>query len=362
MNKEYLEKIKEKLLRKNIDAIFIAPSEDLKLLLGYSPLSISRFQGLIIKNNGEIFYICNLLNKDEIREKISKKINIYSWNDGEDYSLVTKEIFKENELLGKKVLVNSTTLAKHIIEISEKINIKFVSEEKFLNDLRIIKTEEELEKLKISSQITDESFKEILKYIKPGLTELTVKNKLKEIITEKGGVSRNPLVCFGKNTAFPHYSETNGVLLTKDIVLMDFGCIYKGYHSDMTRTIFIGGITQEEKEIYEIVLKANLKGIEKAKENVKIKEIDNCSREYITSKGYGKYFTTRLGHGLGLSVHEEPEISSKNNRELEKGMVFTIEPGIYIKGKFGIRIEDAIAITEKGVEVLNNSTKNIVIL
>ena len=143
---------------------------------------------------------------------------------------------------------------------------------------------------------------------------------------------------------------------------MDFGCIYKGYHSDMTRTIFIGGITQEEKEIYKIVLKANLKGIEKAKENVKIKEIDNCSREYITSKGYGKYFTTRLGHGLGLSVHEEPEISSKNNRELEKGMVFTIEPGIYIKGKFGIRIEDAIAITEKGVEVLNNSTKNIVIL
>ena len=189
MNKKYLEKIKEKLLKKDIDAIFVAPSEDLKLLLGYSPLSISRFQGLIIKNDGEIFYICNLLNKDEIREKISKKIRIYSWNDGEDYSLVTKEIFEENGLFGKKILVNSTTLAKHIIEISEKINIKFVSEEKFLNDLRIIKTGEELEKLKISSQITDESFKEILKYIKSGLTELAVKNKLKEIITEKGPLS-----------------------------------------------------------------------------------------------------------------------------------------------------------------------------
>lgn len=362
MNKEYFEKIKEKLLKKDIDAIFIAPSEDLKLLLGYSPLAISRFQGLIIKGNGEAFYICNLLNADEMREKISKKISIYSWNDCEDYSLAAKEIFEENGLLGKKVLVNSTTLAKHIIEISEKINIKFVSEEKFLNDIRIIKTEEELEKLKISSQITDESFKEILAYIKPGLTELEIKNKLKEIIAEKGGISRNPLVCFGKNTAFPHYSETNGVLQTKDIILMDFGCIYKGYHSDMTRTIFIGGITEEEKEIYEIVLEANLKGIEKAKENTEIKEIDNCSREYIAGKGYGKYFTTRLGHGLGLSVHEEPEISLKNSRVLEKGMVFTIEPGIYIKDKFGIRIEDAVAVTEKGVEVLNSSTKNIIIL
>ena len=362
MNKEYFEKIKEKLLEKEIDAIFIAPSEDLKLLLGYSPLAISRFQGLIIKSNGEIFYICNLLNVDEMREKISEKITIHSWNDGEDYSLAAKEVFEENGLLGKKFLVNSTTLAKHIIEISEKMNIKFVSEDKFLNDLRVIKKEDELEKLKISSQITDASFEEILKYIKPGLTELEIKNKLKEIIAEKGGISRNPLVCFGKNTAFPHYSETNGILQTKDIILMDFGCIYKGYHSDMTRTIFIGGITEEEKEVYEIVLNANLKGIEKIKENIEMKEIDNCSREYIRSKGYGEYFTTRLGHGLGLSVHEEPEISSKNNRKVEKGMVFTIEPGIYIKDKFGIRIEDAVAVTEKGTEILNNSTKNIIIL
>lgn len=187
MNKEYFEKIKEKLLEKEIDAIFIAPSEDLKLLLGYSPLAISRFQGLIIKSNGEIFYICNLLNVDEMREKISEKITIHSWNDGEDYSLAAKEVFEENRLLGKKVLVNSTTLAKHIIEISEKMNIKFVSEDKFLNDLRVIKKEDELEKLKISSQITDASFEEILKYIKPGLTELEIKNKLKEIIAEKGG-------------------------------------------------------------------------------------------------------------------------------------------------------------------------------
>lgn len=102
MNKEYFEKIKEKLLEKEIDAIFIAPSEDLKLLLGYSPLAISRFQGLIIKSNGEIFYICNLLNVDEMREKISEKITIHSWNDGEDYSLAAKEVFEENRLLGKK--------------------------------------------------------------------------------------------------------------------------------------------------------------------------------------------------------------------------------------------------------------------
>lgn len=355
-------KIKNELEKLKIDAILIAPSEELRLILGYSPMAISRFQGLFILKTGEIFYICNILNYFELKKNFGEKLEIFSWSDEESYAEKVKEIFENKNLIGKKILVNSNVLAKHIIDIGELTKVEFFNGDKFLINQRIIKNKEEILKLKKACEITDKSFKEILKYIKVGVTELELKTKLKEIIKEKGGIPRNPVVSFGENTAYPHYIGEKGILKEKDIILIDFGCIYDGFNSDMTRTIFVGDITEEERKIYNIVLNANLIAEKNIKEGLEIKKLDEYARNHIQEFGYGKYFITRLGHGIGLSLHEEPEISLLNKRKLEKGMTFTVEPGIYIPEKFGIRIEDDIALTDEGVELLTKTPKEIIIL
>lgn len=182
---------------------------------------------------------------------------------------------------------------------------------------------------------------------------------------EFGGNGADAIVSFGANASYPHYmvSGEGAVLQEKDVLLTDFGCSYHGFQSDMTRTVFIGEPTEEEAKIYDIVLKANLAGEAAVKEGAYIPEIDKAARKVIEDAGYGQYFTTRLGHGIGYQVHESPEIKQSNRRNLEKGMAFSIEPGIYIPGVIGIRVEDIVVINEHGErEILNKVPKEMKVI
>lgn len=359
---EYLNRLVEIMKKQKLDAMLIAPSEEMEFIIGASMHLCERFQALIIKNTGEYFYICNLLTVAEIQQVLGDNIKVYGWFDGDGYIDTTKKAFEENGLIGKTIGVNSSERAFIILELMKQIDVKFLNGRPFLEDMRINKSKEEIDNLRKAAQITDETFLEICKFVKPGMKEADIAEFIDKTFIEKGAQPGFTLICSGENTALPHYSGNQRVIQEKDILLLDYGCIYNNMCADMTRTIFIGGVTEEERKMYEYVLEANIAGESKAVEGAYIPDIDKAARDVIEKSGYGDTFITRLGHGIGYSIHEAPDIKQSNKRNLEVGMAFSIEPGIYRVGEFGIRIEDIVVITENGTEILNQATKEIVII
>lgn len=364
MRKEYFDKLVTALKNKNIEAVLIAPSEELLFILGESPRICERFQGLFIKNDGDYFYICNTLTRDEMVELLGKG-RVYDWFDGDVYTDIVRDVMTKYDLIGKTIAVNSSVQPCCLLQIAEETGINFISGKAILEEIREIKTETEMQNLRDSCAVTDKVFEDLLNYIKPGMKEEEIKiTLLPELFAKHGGrmVPGTGIVASGPNTSYPHYNGTQRALQKKDILTLDMGCVYNEMRSDMTRTIFLGGVSDQEAEIYNIVLKANLEGEKAAVRGAFIPEIDKAARDVIDKAGYGKYFTTRLGHGIGYMVHESPDIKRSNPRYLEEGMAFTVEPGIYLTGSFGVRVEDTILISKNGTEVLFNTTKDIIVL
>lgn len=223
-----------------------------------------------------------------------------------------------------------------------------------LDEARLTKDDEELELMRVSSKMNVEVCSRIAAALKEGVTEKEIQSLYNEIALELGasGPSFTPLICFGPNGAEPHHDSDKTPLRPGDTVIMDVGLIWKHYCSDMTRTVHFGEVSDEQKRVHEIVTAANRAGIAMCRPGVKMKDIDRASRKVIEDAGYGKYFTHRTGHGIGLDEHEFPDVSSVSEVVARPGMIFSVEPGIYLPGKFGVRVEDLVAITEDGCEVL----------
>ena len=361
MNIKYMNKLIESLKESDLDAMFIAPSEELMFLADFSPHICERIQGLFVKENGDYFYFCNRLTRDEVEENLPSE-KVYSWLDNQGFLKDLENLLEEKNLIGKTIGVNSTARAFNILDVMDNIDVKFKNGKSILEDMRIIKTEDEIDKMKEAGRKTDEVMKETIDFIKPGMTEGEIVERVKTLFEEKDMVCEFAIVACGPHTALPHYSGIEGVVKKKDVVLMDIGGKYKGLTSDMTRTVFVGGASEEEVEVYNIVLESNKKGISMANKGTVAKEVDNAARKIIEKKGYGNYFTTRLGHGIGYSVHEAPYITGYNNLILDEAMAFSIEPGIYMKGKFGVRIEDIVIIEDGKAVRINNFTKEMIII
>jgi len=265
---------------------------------------------------------------------------------------------------------------KKFKELSNKI--KFIETSGIIEEIRSIKEPEEIKNIKKSQQINEKVFNKIREILKVAskknlpITEEEIAWKIKVLGHEFGAeeMAFEPIVAFGKNSSIPHHESGKTKLKKNDIVLIDMGMKYQGYRSDMTRTVFLNPPTSEQKKIYDIVLQAQLNAIQQIKPDVVVQKIDTTCRSYIESKKYGKYFTHGSGHGVGLDIHELPSFhqekrSQKTQKKppnkkpaiLKPGMVVTAEPGIYLKGKFGIRIEDMILVTEKGPQVLTRIAK-----
>ncbi|MCA0147649.1 aminopeptidase P family protein [Rossellomorea vietnamensis] len=230
--------------------------------------------------------------------------------------------------------------------------------------LRLIKTPEELNIIKDAADIADAAFKHILDFIKPGVTELEVSNELEFFMRKAGATSSSfdTIVASGYRSALPHGVASDKVIEKGDFVTLDYGAYYKGYCSDMTRTLSVGEPSEKLKEIYDVVLHSQLLAMDRIKPGMTGKEADAIARDYITEKGYGEYFGHTLGHGIGLEVHEGPGLSTRSDVVLEPGMIVTVEPGIYVPGVGGVRIEDDTLITEDSNETLTHSTKDLIIL
>ncbi len=230
--------------------------------------------------------------------------------------------------------------------------------------LRLIKTEDEIKIIKVACDIADAAFKHILDFIRPGITELDISNELEFFMRKCGATSSSfdTIVASGVRSALPHGVATDKVIEKGDLITLDYGAYYNGYVSDITRTVAVGEPEEELKNIYQVVLEAQRLGVEKIRAGMTGREADAVTRDYITKNGYGEYFGHSTGHGIGLEVHEGPALSKTSETVLESGMVVTCEPGIYIAGLGGVRIEDDLLITEKGNERLTHSAKELIIL
>lgn len=234
----------------------------------------------------------------------------------------------------------------------------------FMEELRMIKDDKELATIRHACSISDRAFTDVLDFIKPGqTTELEVANFLDFRMREYGasGISFETIIASGYRSAMPHGVASEKVIQNGETLTMDFGCYYDHYVSDMTRTIHIGDTTDEEREIYDVVLRSNQALLDAAKAGMSRRDYDKVARDVIVEAGYGAHFTHGIGHGIGLDIHEIPYFGT-SDETIEAGMVLTDEPGIYLDGKYGVRIEDDLIVTENGCELITLAPKELIVL
>lgn len=249
-------------------------------------------------------------------------------------------------------------------EYEKALHAKLVPCQKDINAFRAVKEEYELERMRRAQAITDAAFSQILGRIHAGMTEKELAAELIYLLYKNGaeGLSFPPIVVAGPNSSMPHGVPGDRVLQNGDFITMDFGVVYQDYCSDMTRTVALGYATEEMKTVYDTVLRAQLAGIAATRAGVTGQSIDGAARQVIADAGYGAYFGHGYGHCLGLEIHEAPNCNPNNDQPMPAGSVSSAEPGIYLPGKFGVRIEDCLVIKEDGVEILAKSPKELIIL
>ena len=344
-HKQRLSNLKIELKKAGLDAILITNAANIAYLSGFSGSD-----SLIIVTPDSQFFLTDSRYTEEAGDSITGFTIVEVTTSVYD---VISKIVIGNGL--KKIGFESLNLpfdaAKRLegyIRPAKIIPIKNIVE-----ILRIIKNAKEIECIKDSVHIAKDVLKTALKGLRPGVSEQSLSDAIEcEFIKNGARIAFETIVACGKNCSKPHAKPTCEVIAKNDSVMIDMGCKLNLYNSDITRMIFVGNVKNKIKEIYDIVRSAQSKAIEKIRPGRKISEVDSAGRDHITKKGYGKFFGHSIGHGVGIDVHEEPSISKRSNGILRPGMVFTIEPAIYLPKIGGVRIEDMVLVTDKGCEVL----------
>lgn len=249
-------------------------------------------------------------------------------------------------------------------KFKKSLNAEMQPAQVLMENLRAVKDQKEIEAMKKAQKITEAAFSDILGIIKEGMTELQLKAELICSLYRHGAesISFDPIVVSGPNSSMPHGKAGPKKLVRGEFITLDFGCVWGGYCSDMTRTVALGSATKEMRKVYDTVLRAQIAGIERASAGVSGKDVDFAARSVIEKAGYGEYFGHGFGHGLGMEIHESPSASPFEDKELKPGMVISAEPGIYLPGKFGVRIEDVIVISKNSVKNLTSQSKELLII
>lgn len=345
--------LRNKMAGLNIEGMIISNPINIKYLTGIEAegiFLITRKENIYITDGRYIEYVNSILTPfDEIIIDDFKNV---SKDEYENFFIFCENVgFEENYV----------TYANYK-EYMHKYKINnFVEAETLLEQLRMLKDDEEIKNIKKACRITDDCFKFLLEYIKVGMTEKQIARKIEEYYKENAdGLSFDTIVASGENSSKPHAVPSDRKIQEQDIITIDMGCKINGYCSDMTRTIFVGGQTPEQKRIYDLVLENQEKVLNEICDGAIIKNITKGLVTNFEDKGYDLIHA--LGHGVGLEIHEKPYINARNESTLKEDMVITDEPGIYIPGNFGVRIEDTVLVTKQGALVLTESKKECIIL
>lgn len=360
MNK--FDRVLQSMKEENVNQLIICDAGSIYYLTGQMFSTGHRMLALLISQDKKpILYIHEMFPTNDIKADVE----VHHWKDTDNYLF---DLYNELDNT-KQVSVDKYFEARFVIGLME---FGFTNQLKvgshLIDDIRAIKTDEEIKLMEASSKINDTVMEKLQSYIhsyEGELTESYLRTKLLEFYSEytTEGTSFEPIISFGVNAANPHHRTDSTVLQEGNCIVIDIGCMKDGYASDMTRTVFYKKVSNLHREIFEIVKEANQRARDFVKPGVKFSEIDAIARDYITEKGYGKYFTHRLGHFIGMEVHEAGDVSASNHNVAKEGMIFSIEPGIYIKDKeIGVRIENLVVVTKDGCKSLNSIPTDMKIL
>ena len=353
MNK--IERIRQRLHEESLDALLVTNPYNRRYMADFTGTA-----GVVFITKEEALFITDFRYVEQATEQA------VGYTVVEQKRTVVEQVADEVVRLGVRTLgFEKDHMTYGEFEIFEEyVDAMLVPVSGWVEQLRLIKTEEELSILQRAADIADETFEHICTYIRPGVSELDVANEMERYMRSLGATqsSFDSIVASGMRGALPHGVASDKLIEEGELVTLDFGALYNGYISDITRTVAVGEPSDQMKEVYEIVLAAQKRGVEQIRPGMKASEADKVVRDVIVDKGYGEAFGHSTGHGIGLEVHEMPALSSRNDTVLQCGMAVTVEPGIYLPGVGGVRIEDDIVLTETGNRRLTTSSKELRIL
>ncbi|AGB40504.1 Xaa-Pro aminopeptidase [Halobacteroides halobius DSM 5150] len=348
-----IDQLRELLTEKEIEALLISTPENRRYMTGFTGTA-----GMVLITHKEAILITDFRYTSQAKAEAP------------DYKVVE---FKKNKLKLVADLLSDLEIqklgfeSKHetystYLKYKDKLPVKLQATQNLVKKLRLTKDKAEISKLKEAIKLADQAFAAIKDQLKPGVKERDIALQL-EFWMKEHGASKNAfdfIVASGERSALPHGVASEKEIEAGDFVTIDFGCVYQGYHSDMTRTVVIEeGPTDKQREIYQLVLKAQQEAIKAIKAGMKASEVDKVARDIIAEAGYGDYFGHGLGHGVGLEIHEGPRLSWQDDKVLKPGMVVTVEPGVYLPDWGGVRIEDIVVVQEDGCQILTQTPKEL---
>ena len=362
-----LDKLQQWLQDSNNDLAYISNPITISYFTGYSMEPHERIFALIVLKDAEPFIFCPALNVEEAKASAWDG-DVIGYLDSENpWNIIATNVKKRtHDTHNWAIEKDDLSVAHYQLLRGEFPNASFTNDvSPFIEKLRLYKTPEEIKKLQGAGAEADFAFKIGFDAIRTGVTERSIAGQIDYQLKIQKGVmheSFETIVQAGKNAANPHLGPTMNTVQPNELVLFDLGTMHDGYASDSSRTVAYGEPTAKQREIYEVDREAQQSAIEAAKPGITAEELDSVARDIITKAGYGEYFIHRLGHGIGKNVHEYPSIVQGNDLVLEEGMCFSIEPGIYIPGFAGVRIEDCGVVTKDGFETFTHTDKDLKVL
>ncbi|CUW31950.1 MULTISPECIES: aminopeptidase P family protein [Streptomyces] len=342
--------------------LLVAPGPDMVWLTGYTPTAVTERLTVLVLAPGRdpVLVVPTLEAPDAEQAAGATALTLRDWTDGKDPYAVTADLLDDRGRFG----ISDNTWAMHLLGFQRTLpDTSYASLTDALPMLRAVKDAAELELLAAAGAAADATFEEIRKVPFAGRRESDVGHDLAGLLRRFGHSQVDfTIVGSGPNGANPHHEVGDRVIQPGDMVVLDFGGLMNGYGSDTTRTVHVGEPTEEERRVHDVVRAAQEAGVQAVRPGVACQEVDRAARAVITDAGYGEYFIHRTGHGIGVTTHEPPYMIEGEEQPLVPGMCFSVEPGIYLPGRFGVRIEDIVTVTEDGGRRLNNTTREMVIV
>lgn len=356
MSQSRLTRLREAMGTKGLEALFITSVVNRRYMTGFTGSS-----GFVLITQDRAVLMTDFRYMTQAPEQA---VDFEVIEHGSKMTDTLKQLLSEMQISRLGFEQDHVSFATYSGYQSQLAGIELVPVSGIIEDLRLIKDEGELAIMREAAQLADRTFSHILNYIKPGVSEKDIALEMEFFMRKNGATSSSfdTIIASGERSALPHGVASDRIIQGNDFIKLDFGALYKGYCSDITRTVVLGKPTDKHHEIYNIVLEAQLNALEHIRPGMTGREADALTRDIIKGYGYGDNFGHSTGHGLGMEVHENPRLAAGSDTVLTPGMTVTVEPGIYIPGFGGVRIEDDIVITENGIEIITQSTKQLLVL
>jgi Xaa-Pro aminopeptidase len=340
------------------DAVLVTNPVDIGYLISKPTLFDEHLSGAILFSSQDPVF---LIDKRYFAQalKANLAIELQTWSN--QFTEVLNQLLLKKQISSLAIDAEYVTVSQYQ-QYKERLNVEVVALKLPIKKMRQIKAKSEISKLAEAARLTDNIFKKILAEVKPGISEKDLAMEIEFLLCRYGAeaVSFPPIVASGKNSAFPHAQSSHKQIETGDFLVLDFGCRKNGYCSDLTRTLVVGKASNKQKQLYQLVKEAQQLGLRLLQENKKASEIDGQVRKFFAKSKFEDYFAHGLGHGVGLEIHEPPTLNKLSKEILKPGMVFTIEPGLYLPDFGGVRIEDMVALKSSETEVLTKAPKDLI--